>query len=303
MENGERAQENTGPDQTDARNGKDSKAIQKFDGQLPPILRELRYPEDFLSRLDSGVRRRADLVNRAYSAAVYAHQDLFEPRRESLFSEPTKKLLRSEREQLLLLFGQECFIVLGDLREFGGMARPIPVAERIALFNDYQAWMNRLKELLKEAVFADEPEIWNQALINLFQNYKPGESFPQKEFLYLVKKPVFFHHEYFRRFNHLFLPQMELEERFGLMIDIVLDLIKAYEARLRKKMKARKRGAPRKHSPDKLKAAETFFEALQVEGKSVNESWFEVYEKLGFESPEAAKQAVYRFKQQNKKHN
>jgi len=63
----------------------------------------------------------------------------------------------------------------------------------------------------------------------------------------------------------------------------------------------KKRGRSKEHSEDKLKAAETLFNELQGNGKSVSESWFEVHEKLGFVSPEAAKQAVYRFKQQNKK--
>jgi hypothetical protein len=300
MEVGRSAQEKMEQRPTDAENGEYSKAIQQFDGQLPAILPQLRFPEEILSGVGSGVRRRIELVNRAYSAAVYAHQDRFKPRRESLLSEPTRKLLRSEKEQLLCLFAQECFIVLGDLREIGGMARPIPVAERMALFNDYQAWLNRLKELLREAVFADEPESWRQALIQLSDNLKPGDPFPQRDFQYLVRRHVFSECEYLLKFQELFLTQMELEERFGLMIDIVLDLINAYEARMRQKMKARKRGAPRKHSPNTLRAAMTLFDALRAEGKPVNECWLEVHDKLGFVSPEAAKQAVHRFKQQNK---
>jgi hypothetical protein len=63
------------------------------------------------------------------------------------------------------------------------------------------------------------------------------------------------------------------------------------------------RGRPKEHSADKLKAAEKLFDELQSEGKSVDECWFEVHDRLGFKSPKAAKQAVYRFKQQNKKHN
>mgnify|MGYP001611786294 CR=1 FL=1 len=62
-----------------------------------------------------------------------------------------------------------------------------------------------------------------------------------------------------------------------------------------------KQGRPKQHSEDKVKAAETLCDELRSEGKSVNECWFEVHKKLGFRSPEAAKQAVYRFKKQNKK--
>jgi len=68
-----------------------------------------------------------------------------------------------------------------------------------------------------------------------------------------------------------------------------------------KQPKVKTRGRPIEHSEDKVKAAETLFNELQGKGKSVNECWFEVHEKLSFKSPEAAKQAVYRFKQQNKK--
>ena len=63
------------------------------------------------------------------------------------------------------------------------------------------------------------------------------------------------------------------------------------------------RGRPKKHSEDTVKAAETLFNELQGEGKSVNECWFEVHKKLSFKSPVAAKQAVYRYNQQNKKRN
>ncbi len=64
--------------------------------------------------------------------------------------------------------------------------------------------------------------------------------------------------------------------------------------------KRNKQGRPQKHLVDKLRAAGILFDELQGEGKSVNECWLEVHKKLGFISPEAAKQAVYRFKQQNK---
>jgi len=63
----------------------------------------------------------------------------------------------------------------------------------------------------------------------------------------------------------------------------------------------KKQGRPHKHSVDVLKAASKLFDELQEEGKSVNECWFEVHNKLNFDSPNAAKQAVYRFKKQNKK--
>lgn len=65
--------------------------------------------------------------------------------------------------------------------------------------------------------------------------------------------------------------------------------------------KKKKPRRPQKHSEDKIKAAQTLFDELQGEGKSVRECWFEVHKKLGFKSPEAAKQAVYRYNQQNKK--
>ena len=214
---------------------KDSNSIQKFDGQLPPILPKLQWPDELYSHLGSGARRRIELTNRAYSAAVYAHQHHFAQRNESLLSEPTRKLFRSEKEHILRLFAGECIDVLNSVRELGGMARPIPPTDRMALLNDYQAWMKQLKKLLREALFADDPESRNQALIDLFQQYKPGDPFPKTDFLYLVKKPVFCEHRYFLKFTDLFLAQWELEQRFCLMIDITLDLINAYKARMRKK--------------------------------------------------------------------
>lgn len=68
-----------------------------------------------------------------------------------------------------------------------------------------------------------------------------------------------------------------------------------------KQPKVKPIGRPKEHSDDKIKAAETLFNELQDEGKAVNECWFEVHKKLSFKSPEAAKQAVYRFNKQNKK--
>ena len=66
---------------------------------------------------------------------------------------------------------------------------------------------------------------------------------------------------------------------------------------------SKKRGRPKLHSEDKIKAAETLFNELQAEGKSVNECWLEVSIKLDFKTPEAAKQAVHRLMKQNKKQN
>ena len=66
-----------------------------------------------------------------------------------------------------------------------------------------------------------------------------------------------------------------------------------------KQTKAKSRGRHKEHSDDKIKAAKTLFEELQGEGKSVSECWFDVHKKLGFKTPEAAKQAVYRFDKQN----
>jgi len=207
---------------------------ERFNGRLPEILPELQWPDELTQKMGKEVVRRFELTNRAYSAAVYAHEDRFAPRSESLLTGgPTKKLLRSEKEQLLTLFERECFAVLGSVREFLWPMRPVPPGQRIVLLNDYQAWVKQVKELLREAVFAEESEVWNQDLLHLFQSHKPNEPFPQKAFRQLVDKPVFFELEYLTKFRALFLAQMELDQRLGLMSDIVLDLIRAYETRMR----------------------------------------------------------------------
>lgn len=205
---------------------------QRFDGQLPPILPELQWPDEMKARIGDGALRRLELTQRAYSAAVFVHRDLFVPRLESLVAGFTRKLFTIEKEQLLMLFEKECHAVLGGLREGLPMMRAIPPAERVAFLKDYQAWVRQVKELLREAVFADEAETWNQEMLDLFQRHKPGEPCPQEALSHLMKKPVFVEHLYFTRFNDLLLAQMELEQQLGLMLDIVLDLMKAHETRM-----------------------------------------------------------------------
>lgn len=217
-----------------------SKSIQNFDGRLPPILPEVQFPYETLSdSIGSHARRRMDLTWRAYSAAVYAHEEHFAERIETLISEPTNKLFKSEKELILNLFDRECFAVLGSVREFLGKGRPIPPAERIALFKDYQAWMKQLKELLREALFAQELESWKQDFISYFQNSTPDDPADGARFRHLVRKPVFSKYKYRLKFLDLFYAQLKLDQGYCLMIDIVIDWI---DARMQKKVETKKRG-------------------------------------------------------------
>lgn len=222
--------------QTNAKcSQKPHKSIKKFNGQLPPILPKLQFPKEIRSGLGTEARRRIELVNRAYSTAVYAHKDQSSLRRETLISEPTTKLFIREKEQLLRLFDAECITVLNSVRGLLERQKPISSERRIALLEDYQSWMKQLKELLKEAIFAKEPESQANKLESFFKKYpNPDNPTTRQHFRHLVMKPVFSEYEYFFKFNDLFNAQMELEQQLGLMTTILLDWIATIEKRTNK---------------------------------------------------------------------
>jgi hypothetical protein len=213
-------------------------SAERFNGQLPPIMPAMQWPEEFSCRMGKDTLRRLELTNRAYSAAVYAHTDHFAPRLESLLSGFTKKLFRSEKEELLRLFEQECFAALGSVREWLRLMRPIHPTDRIAILKDYQGWGQQVRDLVREAVFAGEPEEWNRDLLHWAQNHKPDEASSRRAFRSLCLKPVFGEQMYLEKFSELFFAQMQLEERLGLMNDVVRDLISVYEERVRGERRA-----------------------------------------------------------------
>lgn len=148
-----------------------SNATQKFDGKLPPILPEFEWWDNISSGIGSEAKRRFELTFRAYSAAVYAHQDHFAPRTETLLSEPTRKLLKREKEQLLKAFDTECHIVMNSLMGLIETQKPISSGKRLTLFEDYQEWINQLKVLLREALFAEELESQKIEIERLLKSY------------------------------------------------------------------------------------------------------------------------------------
>ena len=102
--------------------------------------------------------------------------------------------------------------------------------------------------------------------------------------------------------------ETQLRRKAQWLMEKIVSLADELKALFRPKLKqtaetkSKKRGRPEEHSEDKLKAAKTLFDELRLEDKSVNECWLEVSTKLGFKSPAAAKQAVYRLDKQNKIH-
>jgi len=215
---------------------------------------------------------------------------------------------------------------------------PIPPAERIAILNDYQAWVRQVRDLLREAVFADDPETRIDetfALIKSQKHYTPAAA---KVLRSLEEKPVFRARMYLRRFIELFFAQMDLESRLGLMNDIVRDLISVYEERVRGERRAeaeqelnglghvdepmgkaeltrserqtkptdghaRPLGRPRKHPDAKCRKALKQFSDLYAESNDATGAWNKVADNLDFGSGEAARKACERYQQAQRAQN
>ena len=100
-----------------------------------------------------------------------------------------------------------------------------------------------------------EYKVWIKEFANFLQNeeFKRNDEAFDNRMRYYLKQPVFLEHIYHPKFFSLFIAQMQLEQQFGLMIDIVLDWIAAIEARMRKKVTANKPGRPRNYTDNEMK--------------------------------------------------
>ena len=219
-----------------------------------PILPELQFAnKPPLDTLSPELRRRIELVLRAYSAALYAHKN---------------KINYLQKESILSALKAECCSVLTQVSEIVLMTKKSPAAERCALLNDYQSWANQVCDLLKEALYALDYEKWKKQLIDVITGYNPkllqeaqeafetddweqrlkciissGDALCRKDgrlqlsktFLNVLalRSKVFEEDKYISKFLDLLYLQLQLEGRLGLTIEITGEWVKDYLAKLK----------------------------------------------------------------------
>jgi hypothetical protein len=240
-----------------------------------PILPELQFKyKPPLDTVSPQIRRRIELLSRAYSAAVYAHKN---------------QLTHFQKEQILNAFNTECFTVLQGVSEAVEFAKGNPVAERHSLLKDYQSWVNQVADLLKEGLYALNYDKWVQRFVAI----PPGDALSRKNgrlqltetFLNVLgqRLKVLEPDLYLSKFNKLFLCQMQLEQRISLAIGITGDWIAFLIALRNRKRQAEtgagktkpktKRGRHKKYTSAMAKQMHDMYEQCYEKSNDAKGSW------------------------------